>query len=62
MGNDYNLNFEDENEKNIRVWGLPYVKVNDPVPLGVLSGTLVGYFVNRYRQRPFLSGLYDFFN
>ena len=50
---DYDLNLpKDDEEKSIKVWGLPYAKITDPWPLGFLSGFGTGALLNMLRARP----------
>jgi hypothetical protein len=54
---DYDLNLpKDAHEQdNIRVWGLPYLKITNPVPLGLLTGFGTGSLYNFFRARPIFS-------
>lgn len=54
LGVDYPI--EVDNEENAKkIWGLPYVPLTDPVPLGLISGFSVGSLINYYRKRPTFS-------
>jgi len=56
---DYDLNLpSNEDESKIRIWGLPYIKLWDPIPLGILTGFVTGGVYNKYfRKRPLLSSM-----
>jgi len=51
LGVDYPIEIDKE-ENNKKIWGLPYVPLTDPVPLGLISGFSVGAAINYYRKRP----------
>jgi hypothetical protein len=54
LGVDYPIDIE--NEQNVKKnWGLPYVPLTDPAPLGLISGLSVGGLINYYKKRPTFS-------
>ena len=59
MDNDYDLNLSSkEEESKIRIWGLPYIKMWDPIPLGIVTGFVTGGVYNRYfKKRPLFSSM-----
>ena len=41
-----------EEKSNIRVWGLPYFNILDPIPMGAYGGLICGALANLYKSRP----------
>ena len=56
MDVDYDLEFQSEEEESkIRVWGLPFIRPSDPVPLAIWGGIALGCMINGVRKRPLFS-------
>ena len=61
LGVDYDLEFPDQEQQDkIRVWGLPYVKISDPLPLGLIAGFGASTLFNLWRRRPALASKFIF--
>jgi len=59
LGVDYDVQLANQEEqRNIKVWGLPYFNITDPVPMGIFGGTFVGALSSIYRSRPPLSSIH----
>ncbi|CAF0708432.1 unnamed protein product [Brachionus calyciflorus] len=59
LGVDYDLELPDQEEQNkIRVFGLPYIKISDPVPMGLMAGFGAGAILNIWKRRPLLTSIH----
>lgn len=57
LANDYDIQLSEKQDLDkIRVWGLPYIKLTDPVPAGIVTGFSAGAILNFWRRRPALAG------
>ncbi|RNA11785.1 NADH dehydrogenase [ubiquinone] 1 subunit C2 [Brachionus plicatilis] len=55
---DYDLQLPDQQQMdNIRVWGLPQLRLFDPIPLGLFIGFGGASLFNFWRRRPALTSI-----
>ena len=56
LGLEHDVDLKSDEELNkIRVWGLPFIRPTDPVPLAIWGGLASGALINVLRRRPIFS-------